>query len=240
MTTLSTVQVIWNLPVERLDYSLWTLANQTEPPTEMIVVNASSNDLLFQQACDICNKYNRAKMIAARTNQFNFSQLQNVGIKHTLSEYVMITTVDKLFSPLFIGEVYKLMGPNYQVVADSHSLPIGLDLGRTDSLFDKWEWLLTQRIPKHTFAVGTIMCVERAWLFKVHGFDEIRTPFNYNDSDLILRGGKDGWEPNEVVDANIAQVLHIGHEPTLGRGFGGDPPDMNLPVVRNPQRWGEL
>lgn len=240
MNTLSTVQVTWNLPLDRLDYSLWTLANQTEPPLEMVVVNASSDEFMFQQGCDICGKYTRVKMIAARTGNFNLSRLQNIGIQHTSGEYVMVATQDKLFSPRFIGEVCKLMGPNYQVVADSHSLPIGLDLGPTDKLFDRWEWLLAQRIPKATFAVGTILCVEREWLFKVRGYDEVRSPFNYNDSDLIMRGGKDGWDDNRVVDANIAQVLHIGHGSTLGRGFGGDPPDMNLPVVRNPDGWGEL
>jgi len=240
MDTLSVIEAIWNLPGNWLDYNLMTLSSQTSPPLEIIVVNGSPDPGFFKQTEDVCAKYPLVKMVPAVHPWFNLAYSYNVAIQASQGTYVMATCIDKLFSHRFLEEVYRLMAPNCMVTSNSYHLPIGLDLGDVNTLMDRWEEVYPQRIIQNLFAIGTIMCVEREWLFKVRGFDEINHPFNYNDSDLMLRGVQDGFGAYPIVNEGVAQVLHIGHPSTLYSGFGGHYPDATRPIVRNPEHWGNL
>jgi hypothetical protein len=240
MDTLSVIEAIWNLPGSWLDYNLMTLSSQTCPPLEIVVVNASPDPGFFKQTEDVCAKYPLVKMVPAVHPKFNLAYSYNVAIQASQGTYVMATCIDKLFSHRFIEEVYSLMAPRCMVTSNSFHLPIGFDIGDVNTLMDRWQEVYSHRIIQSLFAVGTIMAVEREWLFKVRGFDEINHPFNYNDSDLMLRGTQDGFGPYPIVHEEIAQCLHIGHPSTLYSGFGGHYPDATRPTVRNPEHWGNM
>lgn len=238
--TLSVVEFIWNLPASWLDYNLYTLSNQTQLPLEIVVTNSSSNDAMFDAATKVCAKYPLVRMIEARRERLNLSHSINVAIRASRGTYTMMTNMDRLFSPNFLEKVYDLMAPNLMVTCNNWNLPMGLDLGSMDTLFDRWDSIVAQaEIPKK-FSVGTAICVEREWFVKVHGFDEARCPLLYADSDLILRGGKDGWDDTLYIRDDIAPVLHIGHPTRIGCRYGGKYPDRSLPVARNPSGWGEV
>jgi glycosyltransferase involved in cell wall biosynthesis len=260
MRTLSVVEAIWNLPPYWLDYNLKSLSSQTNPPLEIVVTNTSSDDNSFAGIEAVCAKYPLVRMIAARRNKLNISHALNVGIKAAHGEYVMLTSIDRIFSANFLERVYGLMGPNYMVHSTSHNLPEGMDMGDVDTLMDRWDEILEKAVPSEKYAIGSIVCVERAWLLKVHGLDEEHCPFLYCDSDLIRRGDKDGWDDTRHVDEeaakiltgdrdwrdktrridrNAAHILHIGHPSRIGAGYGGFLPDKSYPVVRNPNGWGE-
>lgn len=236
--TLSVVEFIWNLPASWLDYNLYTLSNQTQPPLEIIVTNSSSDDTMFDEATKVCAKYPLVRMVEARRERLNLSHSINVAIRASRGTYVMMTNMDRLFAPNLLEGVYDILAPNRMITCHTLNLPMGLDLGSVDTIFDRWDSVVAQADAPKTVHVGSIICVEREWFVKVHGFDENRCPLLYADSDLILRGGKDGWDDTRYVSGDI--VLHIGHPSRISCGYGGKYPDQSLPVVRNPNGWGEV
>jgi len=238
--TLSVIEAIWNLPGSWLDYNLMTLSSQTKPPLEVVVINASPDPGFFKETEDVCAKYPLVRMVAAPHPRFNLAYSYNVAIQASQGKYVMATCIDKLFSHRLLEEVYRLMAPACMVTSNSYHLPMGFDLGDVNTLMDRWDTVYANRIIQNLFAIGTFMTVEREWLFKVRGFDEINHPFNYNDSDLMLRGVQDGFGPYPFANEEVAQVLHIGHPSTLYSGFGGHYPDATRPIIRNPGHWGNL
>jgi len=238
--TISVVEAIWNLPASWLDYNLCTLSNQTMPPLEVVVTNASSNLALFDAVTGVCAKYPLVKMVEHKQDVFNFARCQNVAIQATQGKYVMVTCIDKLFSKRFMEEVYRLVAPRTMVTSDSSQLPIGLDLGDVNTLMDRWDSIFAHRFISNVSATGTIMATERDWLFKIRGFDEVNHAFNFNDSDLMLRAVQDGFGPFVATNGDIGQVLHIGHPSTLYNSWGGSYPDANRPIIRNPGRWGNI
>lgn len=238
--TLSIVEAIWNLPGSLLDCNLATLTRQTEPPLEIVIVNASSSHELFAEAEAVCAKYPLVRMVSAPYMAFNLSRNLNVGIRESRGEYVMLTAIDQLFSANFLSEVYRLMGPGRVVGSTRGDLPAGVDIGGADTLIERWESIVALAIPPQKFSPGTIICVSREWLHEVHGFDETRCPYNYTDSDLLTRAQMCnlatpdvGWGP--------AYVLHMSHPRNIPLYYTpSGMPDRNLPIVRNPNGWGQI
>jgi GT2 family glycosyltransferase len=164
-----------------------------------------------------------------------------VGIKAAVGEYIMLTAVDQLFSPSVLARVYKLVSPNRVVQSNRADLPLNFDLGEADTISERWDSLMAQAIPPTKFAIGAIVCTTREWLHKVHGLDEVRTPYNYCDSDLLERAQIDGLQAVDIGWGD-AQVLHISHPRNnpLYYGCGGHLPDNKLPIVRNLEGWGNV
>ena len=134
--TLSIVEAIWNLPGSLLDCNLATLTRQTEPPLEIVIVNASSSHELFAEAEAVCAKYPLVRMVSAPYMAFNLSRNLNVGIRESQGEYVMLTAIDQLFSANFLSEVYRLMGPGRVVGSTRGDLPASIDIGGADTLIE--------------------------------------------------------------------------------------------------------
>lgn len=236
---ISVVESIWNLPGKLLDCNLATLTRQTEPPLEIIVVNASSDKALFAEVEAVCLKYPLVRMISAPMDTFNLSRNTNVGIRASKGEYTMMTAIDQLFSPAFVAEVYKAITPNRMVQSSRGELPIGFDVGDPQTIVDRWDNLLAQATKPKDFSPGAIMCPRREWLEKVHGLDETRNKYTYCDSDLGERSLVDGLTLT-IIGWGKAQILHMAHprNTALYYGVGGKPPQKDLPVVRNLEGWG--
>lgn len=237
---VSIVEGIWNLPTKLLEYNLATLTRQNKPPFEIVLVNANPNPALFAEVETVCAKY-KVRMIKAPMAKFNLSRIFNIGIRASLGEYCMMTSIDQMFEANFMEELYKNIAPNVVVGTWRGELNPGFDLGDPDTIIDRWDGIQAQAVPLPKFPGGSVICVQRAWLEKVHGYDEVRTPYNYLDADLTMRMKQDGLSYPVVIDWTVSHVLHVTHpyNPDLYYGCGGTWPTGGLPIVRNPNEWGE-
>ena len=86
------------MPGKLLNYNLATLTEQTEPPLEIVVVNASFDKTFFAEAESVCAEYPLVRMIAAPMPTFNLSRNTNVGTRASKGDFVMLTAMDQLFS----------------------------------------------------------------------------------------------------------------------------------------------
>jgi glycosyltransferase involved in cell wall biosynthesis len=237
--TVSIVEPIWNLPGRLLDCNLATLTQQAEPPLEIIIVNASPDERLFASIEVVCKKYG-VRMISAPYPTFNLSRNLNVGIRATEGEYVLLTAVDQLFPTSMMSEIYLRLVPGRVIQATRGDLPIGFDVGEPSTIVERWDELLKACIPPAKFPPGTIICAHREWLFSVGGFDETRCPYNYCDSDLLTRAQVDGIEM-AIIGWDRAKILHMAHERNIPLYYmPSSMPDRSLPIVRNPNGWGQI
>lgn len=237
--TLSIVEPIWNLPGRLLDCNLATLTRQTEPPLEIVIVNASPDEAMFANIEAVCNRYG-VRMINAPYLAFNLSRNLNVGIRAAEGEYVLLTAVDQLFPAETLAAVYPSLAPRRIVQAMRGDLPIGFDVGEPSTIIDRWGAILEAAIPPSKFSVGTIICAPREWLYSVGGFDEARCPYNYCDSDLLTRAQVDGIEM-AIISWDRAKILHMAHERNIPLYYmPSGMPDNSLPIVRNSNGWGQI
>ena len=238
MTTLAISDVVWSYPASWLEYNLWTLSNQSVPPTEIMVMDASINPAYHQAYAEVCARYPLAVHVHIPQAWPNYAYCQNVGIQTSHSEYMGFINMDRLFSYHYTEEVYKHLSPKCMINSNARFLPMGLDLGDPNTIFDRWDYLMSITLPQDKIQVGTLICVARDWLIKARGFDEYYTPFLYSDSDLMGRHETDGGDVPFFLDEREASVLHIGHPPSVNMGYGGSYPDPNWPALRNPNGWG--
>lgn len=237
--TLSVVESVWNLPGSLLNYNLATLARQTVPPLEIVIVNASPDEKFFAEIEAVCAKYPLVRMIAAPKDTFNLSRNLNVGIRASQGEYVLLTACDQLFSPNLLGAVYPLLASRVVIGSMRADLPLNFDLGDADSLVDRWDDVVAQAIQPQKFSPGTIICVEKTWLDEVHGLDETRCPYNYCDSDLLTRAHVAGLRAFNLSWGDI-QILHMSHPRNNELYYiTSGMPDRSLPIIRNPNGWGQ-
>jgi len=238
---LSVVIPTWNRRVNLLKRTLYTLVNQSMPPTEIIVSDTSSDEKCIKDAKSL--ERDCIRVIHNPLPTFSLSRSFNIGIKHTSeeSEYILCTGAEMLFGNDFLQKLFVSMDETKFAVGCCGFLP--KDTKYPDSLTIGWHKLLAQVIPNtsNKMSPGTFQCASRAWWFKVRGYDE-KLPFAFVDSDILQRGKMSGLKRIEV-GYNVAQVLHQWHETSdLVGKLGGDLKYVKAQAsaVRNPSGWGEI
>lgn len=240
---LSVVIPIWNRYADLLDRTLYTLANQSMPPHEIIVSDTSSDENYSKNIIDVISKYAQVWYFHNPLKEFSLSRSFNIGIKqtHLESKYILCTGAEMLFSENYLEELLKVMDDGKFAWGACGFLKE--DTKYPDYLFEDWPKLLAQIVPNTMAKVspGTLQCAVRSWWFRVHGYDE-SLPFAYVDSDIVQRSTLSALE-RVTVSAEIAQVLHQWHEKSeLVRKLGGTLRYVmdNKEIVRNPNGWGEV
>lgn len=242
---ISIIVSIWKLPPLRLYQSLWQLSHQTETPHEIIVVNSSPDSEMRYEVAETCERFPLSRCIDAPqdVSVFNLSRSSNIGIRHTTaqSEYIGIVPLDLLYARNFIEALAETAERNVCCEAPMGALKMSYDLKDIETLWDRWAEVLEhlyENPPSYTFAPGGISCIRREWFFEVRGYDEEKYSFSYGDSDLLYRARLCGINI-KPIPWDKTQILHIEHP--LRFGIQASLPDVrDIPIVRNPNSWGEI
>jgi len=237
---LSVVIPIWNRYADLLDRTLYTLANQSLTPYEIIVSDTSSSENYTKSILSVISKYDIVRHIHNPLPAFSLSRSFNIGIKHAEAEYVLCTGAEMLFSKNYLEELLKIMDSGRFAWGACGFLKA--DTKYPSDLFGDWSKLIAQIVPgtMAKMSPGTFQCAPRSWWFEIHGYDE-QLPFAYVDSDIVRRGTLSTLK-RATISAKIAQVLHQWHKKSdLVGKLGGTLKDVmdNNKVVKNPDGWGE-
>ena len=235
---ISIVIPAWNSEAKVLERMLYTLANQSRLPFEIVVVDGAPGYL-----CALCSDYPLLRIIEAPVEEFSLSKLFNYGIKrvHEDVEYVMTTGVDRLFSQSYLEEATKYITPRSMLWNACGFLKGPVNL--SGDIFARWDAICDHIIPgsQGKISPGTLLIVHRDWWFRVRGYDE-DFAFAFLDSDITARGRMSGLG-RPGVPWRKAQVLHQWHPPSpLVARLGGTLAEIRkkTSVVRNLDGWGEL
>lgn len=240
---LSIVLFAWKLSPTLLQPSLWTLSHQTTAPLEIVFVNTSPDSDVSAAYQNECAKYPLVRCITATQEKLNLSKSLNIGIRNTspLADYVMTTSVEMLFSSNLLETLEVIMTPDVIGETPRGDLPIGYEWGNVETLYDRWpEFTAHCLTPIHKRSPGAVICIRRDWWFEVRGYDEVNTPYNYNDSDLLSRAEASGLR-SIPIPWEVCQVLHLGHprSPEYNSITSRIPHGEVVDLIRNDEHWGE-
>ncbi len=242
---ISVVIAIREYPLDTLERTVLTLSNQSCPPLEIIIVDGSMDESqkYDDERINLELKYPLLYILPVPMNRFNASKLLNIGIQHSIGDYIMVTGADRLFGNNFIEEVSKLVGESFMVQSGWGVLPKSTDL--SGDILSRWDELCKQVIPGSSKKLnpGCAIIIHRDWWFKVRGCDE-NYPFLYADSSIHIRAKRSGLG-QRTIKFSVANVLHRAHPvvsfrmwtggATLERLYG----ESVLSPMRNPDGWGE-
>lgn len=243
---LSVVVVTWQRPAAMLEHSLYTLTKQTQPPDEVIVVDANPAGELAKANRDLALGYPISRFLHHPQDVFNLSNAMNHGIKQAEGDFIMATGMEMLFSPSVVVSLMPLLEPGVWVQSPCGSLPAGVSVYPLTSLGDRWHELCERVIPLSNWRIspGTILLSDRGWWHRVRGYDETHYPYESPDADLCRMAHITGLHEVYLRWEN-AQVLHPWHEPLkAGYQLGGEyffhiPESVVAARPRNPDGWGE-
>jgi len=245
MQSLSAVVLTWNRPATLLENSLYTLSNQDDPPSEIVVVEASPDLQRHADTLGLCGRYPLARVVEASWPAFNISRGMNVGIRQARGEFIMATCMEMLFAPGFLDVMNRKMGRDSMVFATCGNLPEEVPPMTPAEAWERWPQLCLATVPcpPSRWSPGAVLCAHRDWWLRVRGYDEARRPFCYVDADIEDRAIRSGLSIRNI-EWDESQCIHPYHPPSpLFYSLGGYPPDaggVDRDVVRNdPERWGE-
>ena len=198
---------------------------------EIIIINNNSVlDESKKYFKNICKKYSNISVVDVR-GEFNFSKLNNVGLKHVKNKYVLFLNNDieiksKNWLETMIGYAKQkhvgavgceLLYPNNTIQHAGVVLGMGRNrvashpfMGQPKEFLGYYERIL---VPYNYSAVtAACMLVEKKKLDEIKGFDE-KLKVSYNDVDLCLRLMKNGY-----YNVFLPQVKIYHHE-SLSRGY---------------------
>lgn len=193
------------------------LVNSTYP-YEIILVDDCSTKGDITQAID--QKYKEKFVILKNSKNLGFSKTANFGIKNAKYDFVLLLNTDiKLFKDS-LREILKSFEDEKLFGIGLHQLIITKDkkydgcLGGgkfTFGMIRHFPLKLPDK-PSNTFYVsggaGIFDCQK---LLKLGGFDEIFSPFYFEDVDLSFRALKMGWK----VLCDPSRVVEHRHETTI-------------------------
>ena len=239
--TLSVVLFIRNMKVSYLAHALHTLSNQSYRPTEIILVESSTMPDVIAYDREIASRYPLVRIVLAPNDPINISYSINVGFQSAIGQYVMTAQADLLYSKDVISCVHKLLGPRVVVQSNRGDIPIGADIGLPENVHKQWPRFRKGLMLKRPTLIspGTIIVMPRDWLVAVHGLDEIRTPYNYCDSNLLFRAARSGFT-TVLLPWEKCQILHIGHPIRPEYYMSSAYPLPDIPIVVNPTKWGNI
>lgn len=200
-----------NLPslIESLD--------NTKNEYEIIVVDDASSD---QSTSFLKNKYPKITIIQNKHNQ-GFSSTCNKGIRAAKMPLLCIVNTDVTFTPDYFNnalpafsdpELFSIKGEiiNYQNEPSQVTI-----VERTASLYYQHGFLryntrvkpdvnnLNGKINGQFTLLGCCFVCDREKMLSLNGFDEIFSPFYWEDSDLPLRALKRGYKLQYLEECKV-------------------------------------
>jgi ADP-heptose:LPS heptosyltransferase/GT2 family glycosyltransferase len=206
-----------NLPsiIENLDPAI---------PTELLLVDNGSKD---ESLVWLKNNYPQFRIINLGSN-LHFCRALNEGARQAGGELLYFLNNDiKLtkgsIAPL-VGHFQKeeIFGASPRVIRPlqgniNESIIVGdFRGGIINAWFTRTSRLALPNRPLTVFSLcGAAMMIEKEKFFELGGFDEMLSPFYYEETDLSYRAQKRGWqllyEPNSLV--------YHQHDQTIGKQF---------------------
>lgn len=232
---------------------LWQLTHQTVDPLEIMLINASPDPeysaALRTAAAEFAPllRFIDAPQHGNPTDAsfgytYNSSRAANIGIKQSSpdAQFICFISAGLLFNETALEGLSEVMEPGALCEAQMTLLPANYELGDIATLWERWNDLV-EHLDAHSrtlsFAPGSLMCAERDWYFKIHGFDEENYPMAYNDSDLHHRAQLDGVR-FKVVPWGKMQMVHIIHPRRYQ--LPAYPDGHETTIIRNGEHWGEI
>lgn len=182
--------------------------------TEILVIDDGSSDGTADKFVDL-NTF--AKLIR-RESQGGFTVACNHGASYALGKYIFFLNNDMTIEPEFFGRLLPYFDDDHVFAVTPRSYVSG---GRMDenAVLPHWEngWLTIKTyndiMPdqigrKHVFhASGGCCLIDKSKFMALGGFDELYSPFYYEDVDLSWRAKKAGWL---VIHDKRAVIHHQG------------------------------
>ncbi|MGC8979543.1 glycosyltransferase family 2 protein [Caldisericum sp.] len=194
---------------------------------EIIVVDNGSSD---GSAEYLKNKFPSIKIIEEGFNKFIFAY--NDGVKEAKGEWVFLLNNDMMFKGDFLS-------PLLEYVTQPDLFAVGSRLFNYEGKFESGVKILffkfgllsirTEDInnPTFSFYIGTHGIFRREMFNALGGFDEVYTPFYFEDVDLCYRAWKRGWK----VMVEPKSIIFHKHQATIGKFF--DKSYIDRIIVRN-------
>lgn len=238
-----------SLPIDTLLPQLWQLSHQTVEPLEILIISMSPDSQYRDTLRAACVGFPLVRVIDAPQYTphpsgavFNGSLGANIAIKQSnpAAQFISCLSAGLLFNETALEALGETMAQDALCEAQMRTIPADYDIGAVETLWQRWGDLV-EHINPHSlgipFAPGSLLCLSRAWLFKVHGYDETNYPLAYNDSDIHHRASMDGIHL-EIVPFGKMQVIHIDHDRRYALPAYPDGRDQT--IIRNGEHWGEI
>lgn len=238
---ISFVTVIWHRNGIRLrNYLASLLIHQDELPTEVIIVDCSTDPTYIKNVQEAAAQFPQVKILPHPSQNFRACWAYNVGIKNSnpASKYVATSDVDLLFSSTYVKILCDMLDRDNRLILTSVGiLPENADVSAP---FERgnFQSLVKQAncgpgISGNT--VGAVQAASREWWFSVQGYDESFDLGN-EDNDILYRAKNDNLQVN-WVEFGKCPVMHQWHPWSPWRK--PTPWDKRGSIKRNHQGWGE-
>ncbi|MCH8077804.1 MAG: glycosyltransferase family 2 protein [SAR324 cluster bacterium] len=184
--------------------SVMEAMGNAQAPTELIVVDDASTDA----SLDTLKLFPRARVVVRETNG-GFSKACNTGIAAAKGKFLLLLNSDVKLEPDFLAHYRRhfddpalfAITPN----AFDHSTGRALDGGKmgfwrhgaprtTKNYYEEEAGKLSLRPPYPSFSVmGAYFFCDAEKIRALEGFDDLFSPFLFEDIDLSYRALKRGW-----------------------------------------------
>jgi len=222
---ITAVLVIKNRPEKIARNCIESLLSQTHP-CDVIIVDFGSSEENLKWERSLVNKSVALIEVTRDTTTFNKSRALNIGFKAAHTKYVLSTDIDCIFASNFIEETVKALETPKTVVL-CQKVDLDKD-GKEGKLHEP-------------SASGSCIAIDKAWINKVHGYDEFYTFWGREDTDLVDRAIQDGYIVKWITGKTT--MWHQWHPPAAmhtlekNKWYYEIP---NKPLIRNGERWGEI
>ncbi len=217
-----------NLP--SVEAAARTHQRETGGLTEIIVVDDGGRD---ETARAIPSEFPDVYLITRQRNQ-GFAITCNVGLKSSRFPWVALLNNDvRVEEDYFVYQTLHFQDPNVFAVTakvfewDQPIFATGGKLGRFRrgfwSLYTNYdtstpeagEWIEKRQLLS-TYAIGGFSTYSREKLEALGGFNELLSPFHWEDVDLSYRGWKRGWEvhyePRSIAHHRASATINAQHK----------------------------
>lgn len=238
----------------RLENALRSIRGQTHPAelVHLLVVDYGSEPAHARRAETICSEHGAEYLYVDNAPVWNRSHCVNVGIRRTVTKFLMISDVEILLSPRYVSDAVALLraSPSSIVLSPMLDLPeesaeILEQSARAgeDLQLDMWkQWARVRRA--YRVDVHTSICVGYTTFFKaIRGFDEYYEQWGGEDDDLVRRFKYLGLTPRPLQSDSF--YLHQWHADSRGRGSSAEQTQLNRKhyrrthsILRNDRNWG--
>ncbi len=196
---------------ERVSNLLWSLANQTVTPQEVVIIDTSDD---YEQSVSIatdCEVWGAVHIQAGR-QEFNKCKSLNNGIRYARTRWVMCCDIDMMFAPDFMAVVLQRLERREKrlVLAVCGHLP-QVTNGYIDMGWNELDMIVDISKLEHKYSPGAVQAASRDWFMRVRGYDEKFAGLGGMDTDSIDRAGRDEMDVN-WIEFDEAQCYHQWHE----------------------------
>jgi GT2 family glycosyltransferase len=231
--------------IDLLERCLASLANQTVPDLEVVVVDYGSAPAAARAAQATAGKHPFCRYVYSETRGYPWSRSRalNVGVRRAESAFVMTTDVDMIFPPDFVAVLLEHAAPDRVLYCSPYYLP---------QHFDDWAHL-ERHLPHlergDRSQYGGCQCVPTALMQQIRGFDEYYRYWGIEDIDLNHRLKLAGLR--EVWLNDHTHLFHQWHPHSGFRAFGLMPVGAwgriqqhrmrhQNEIARNAEDWGQV